>query len=66
MFELPKCRHCGRQWKPRLGVVADHSFCSRCKNDRREIAKQNLDLRPLRETDFDGPYLLPRRLRKSG
>jgi hypothetical protein len=64
MFKNPKCRHCGRSWRPRLGVVASRAFCPRCSAERREIAARQLGLRPLRPEDFDGDYLLPRALRR--
>jgi hypothetical protein len=65
MIELPRCRHCGLVWKPRLNVVADKSYCGRCRKDRREIAKREFGLGPLTAKDTEGPYLLPRRLRKT-
>jgi hypothetical protein len=64
MLKNPKCRHCGRTWRRRLGTVASKEFCPRCSAERRGIATRRLELRPVRPEDFDGDYLLPRALRK--
>ncbi len=49
---------------PALGVVASQEYCDRCRGKRRETAKRQFQLRRLSADDFDGPYLLPRALRK--
>lgn len=59
---IPKCRNCGRNWRPQEGVNADKSFCRKCSGDRKAIAISRLGLKPPRPEDFSGPYLLPRRL----
>jgi hypothetical protein len=64
MFKNPKCQHCGRTWRPGLGVVASEEFCRRCSAERRKIAARRLGLRPLRQEDFDEDYLLPRAQRR--
>lgn len=64
MFKLPKCRHCHRFWIPALGVVASDSYCRKCRVERKRIAKKVLGLRRITPKDFEGPYLLPRLLRK--
>jgi hypothetical protein len=60
MFELPRCRHCARKWVPAEGVSARDSFCSACSEDRREIAKMKLRLKPIRRGDIVGGHCLPR------
>jgi hypothetical protein len=60
-----KCRCCGRFWRPPVGVSATQAFCKKCSVERRSSAREGLDLRELRRTDFTGPYLLPRRFRST-
>jgi hypothetical protein len=64
MFKNPECRHCGRAWKPRLGIVAPKEFCPRCSAERRKIAGYRFGPRLVGAEDFDGNYLLPRALRR--
>jgi hypothetical protein len=59
-----KCKHCGRTWRRRLGIVSSTDFCPRCSAERHGIAARRLGLRPLRPEDFDGDYLLPRAMRR--
>lgn len=59
----PKCRFCQRYWTPQDGVVASSTYCSACSGERRALAAEHLDLRPLTAADVVGPYLLPRFLR---
>jgi hypothetical protein len=66
MIALPKCRHCHRTWKPRLGIVANKAYCRRCRNQRREVAKRVFGLRPLTTEELDRKYVLPRKLREMG
>jgi hypothetical protein len=62
-MKLPKCRHCGRAWLPRDGAVAMNNYCKRCRAERRLLAGQVFELRPITGSDVDGAYVLPRRLR---
>src|SRR3984957_13969419 len=48
--------HCGRPWRPPEGVVASEAYFSRCRADRRAIARQRLGLRPLSAKDLEGKY----------
>jgi hypothetical protein len=57
---LPKCRFCGRAWKPTRGVSIG-SYCMRCSTERQSIAKQTLGLHPLSKEELAGRYVLPRR-----
>lgn len=61
---LPRCRSCNRHWHPQQGVSATRHFCKKCSPARRAAAEVKLDLKPLEPSDFDGPYLLPRKLRR--
>lgn len=61
---LPKCRNCQRHWRPEQGVSAQMGYCKKCAQDRRAAATFRFDLKPLAAADFDGPYLLPRALRR--
>lgn len=61
----PKCRCCGRFWRPPSGVSASQSYCKRCSKQRREQAEQALGLKKPTKNDFSGPYLLPRRFRSA-
>jgi hypothetical protein len=61
MLQLPRCRHCQRLWKPRSDVVASRAYCSRCRADRRKIAQQAFELRPLTAEDLRGPFAPVRR-----
>jgi hypothetical protein len=63
MFKLPKCRCCNRPWLPAMDVTASQGYCRKCRKERREAARQALDLHPITAADLDGPYLLPRRHR---
>lgn len=65
MIKLPRCRHCNLVWKPRLSVVADKAYCSRCRKERRQIAKRVFGLHPLTVEDLQGPYLRPQKFRKA-
>ena len=60
---LPTCRHCGRYWRPAIGVMATSDYCNRCVDTRQSTAAAKLDLRPLTAADLASGYLLPRRLR---
>lgn len=64
MFKLPKCRHCGRSWKPPESVCATQSFCEECSTDRREIARRQLELAPSAKRYIVGGYALPRSFRR--
>ena len=62
-LSLPKCRNCGRYWRPAQGVVADSAHCRKCASERRAIATSALGLEPITTADVAGTVLLPRRLR---
>jgi hypothetical protein len=62
LITIPKCLFCGTEWTPSEGVVADQTYCPNCREQRRKIAQEYFNLQPLTEVDFDGDYLLPRRL----
>lgn len=63
-LSLPRCRNCQRYWRPQQGVSAQTGYCKKCAQDRRAAAMVRFDLKPLAAADFDGPYLLPRALRR--
>jgi len=63
-FELPRCRYCGRKWRPKDGVVASESYCSACASDRLRAASAEHGLAPLEASDLIGRYL-PRRARRA-
>jgi len=62
---LPKCRNCGRHWRPAQGVVATNAYCKSCSTERKAAATTRLGLRRITPEDFTGVYLLPRKLRPS-
>jgi hypothetical protein len=62
-LSLPKCRNCGRHWRPVQGVVAAVAFCSKCSAERRATASTKLGLKKITGSDLTGSYLLPRGLR---
>jgi predicted Zn-ribbon and HTH transcriptional regulator len=62
-LSLPKCRHCGRHWRPVRGVVAAVAFCPKCSAERKAIASAKLGLKKITGSDLTGSYLLPRGLR---
>lgn len=64
MLRLPRCRNCHRAWVPPEGAVASKEYCRRCSRSRKAAVKKALGLRPVSGHDLDGPYLLPRALRK--
>ena len=59
----PRCRSCGRHWRPAEGVVASHSYCKRCASKRRAKAAAYFGLRPISPDEITGEYRLPRALR---
>jgi len=60
---LPKCRNCGRHWRPSAGVLASAAFCKKCATERRLLAASKFGVSLLRPQDLSGLYVLPRRLR---
>ena len=62
-LSLPRCRNCSRYWRPASGVVASDRYCPRCAGIRRAAAIARFELKPIREGDSAGPYLLPRQFR---
>lgn len=60
---LPRCRNCGRHWRPPEGVSASNSFCKKCAKERRAVAAAAFEATTLLPAHFSGPYVLPRRLR---
>lgn len=64
-LSLPRCRNCGRHWRPAEGVTAKSGYCKRCAQERRAAATTVLGLRPLTAADAFGPYLPPGPLRSS-
>jgi hypothetical protein len=65
MFAKPKCRFCATPWLPPMGVTAAKAFCPKCRDERRQKAKQTLGLKKISSKDFDGKYLLPRSMRNT-
>lgn len=61
----PRCRCCGRYWRPPSGVSSTKAFCQKCADERRAEAKSKLGLRKPESSDFSGGYLLPRWLRSA-
>lgn len=59
----PKCRHCGRYWRPAPGVMSTHDYCNRCSKERRAVSSGVFEAKVLTDADIVGGYLLPRRLR---
>lgn len=59
----PKCRSCGRLWRPAEGVVASRSYCKRCSSERRAKAAAHFGLKPISPDEVTGAYRLPRALR---
>lgn len=64
-LSLPKCGHCGRNWRPAEGIVADKAHCKQCSNERKAAAASHLGLKRITPADLSGRFLLPRRLRAS-
>jgi hypothetical protein len=64
-LSLPKCRCCGRHWRPAEGVVADKAHCKKCARERQAVASSRLELKRITPADLSGRFLLPRRLRAS-
>jgi hypothetical protein len=64
-LSLPRCPNCNRYWRPAQGVVATSAYCNRCVKARRSAAAAHFGLRPITQSDLQGPYLLPRRFRLS-
>jgi predicted Zn-ribbon and HTH transcriptional regulator len=62
-LSMPRCRNCGRHWRPPEGVSSSRTYCRRCAKERRAIAASKFGLITLMPSDFSGPYVLPRRLR---
>lgn len=58
---LPRCRFCGRRWKPSRGVNAVMGYCEACHEDRRALAGSRFDLRPIDPHEIVGPYLIRRK-----
>ena len=58
---LPTCNFCGAQWLPQEQVVASRSFCDGCKSERRAVAAQLLNTKPIGLSEGLKPYVLPRR-----
>jgi hypothetical protein len=65
MIAMPRCRNCGRFWRPALGVVAPRSYCLKCSNERHASAKETFDLRCPETKDFEGPYMMVMRRSRS-
>ena len=65
MLSLSRCRYCKRYWHPAEGIVTSAGYCTQCAEARRGAAMLGLELKPITESDLQGPYLLPRRLRRS-
>ena len=61
---MPRCRHCGRYWRPPQSVQSYLAYCSKCKTDRRNAASSGHSLKKISESDLSGKYLLPGRLRR--
>lgn len=61
LVAAPRCRSCGRAIGLSEGIVADSTYCRHCSAARHEAAKRTLDLRPISDADFLGPYVLQRR-----
>lgn len=59
----PKCRSCGRTWRPAEGVVATQGYCKRCSAERRGEAAAQFRLTPISAEEVSGAYRLPRELR---
>jgi hypothetical protein len=64
-LSLPRCRNCNRHWRPAEGLMASSGYCPRCAKARRAAATSRFELKPITRADLQGPYLLPRRLRRS-
>ena len=62
---LPRCRHCGRYWKPAEGVVASKSYCPLCSEARRTIAARVFGAGPVPPLEEGQRYILPRWMRPS-
>lgn len=60
-LKLPTCNFCGKQWLPQEEVVASRSFCDGCRSERRVVASQLLNTKPIGWSEGLGPYILPRR-----
>lgn len=54
----PTCRFCDSTMDLEQGVVAASGAGRCCTNERRKAASDALGLRPIRPSDFDGPYLI--------
>lgn len=65
LISMPRCRCCGRFWRPQPEVAATSAFCAICAEDRHAAARRALDLRPLNSFDLaDHTHLLPRAIRR--
>lgn len=64
-LSLPTCRHCGRNWRPEQGVVAETSYCKKCAKNRQTSAASSLGFKRITSADLTGDFLLPRRFRTS-
>ena len=60
---LPRCRHCGRHWRPVEGVVASDAYCPLCSEARRTIAAAVFDAGPIPALKEGQRYILPREMR---
>jgi hypothetical protein len=61
---LPKCRHCGRYWRPPQSVHSYLGYCNRCRDQRRQTASAGHSLKRITAADLSGKYLLPTKLRR--
>ena len=57
---LPRCRHCGRYWRPTEGVVASDAYCPLCSEARRTVAAAVFDAGPIPAVKEGQRYILPR------
>lgn len=62
---LPRCRHCGRHWRPAEGVVSSDSYCPLCSETRQTIAACVFDAGPVGPLEDGQRYVLPRWLRQT-
>ena len=60
-IQRPRCRFCGRPWRPPEGVVAAKAYCTVCSDERRALAAAALEIRPPTDADVDGDYLVMRK-----
>jgi hypothetical protein len=62
---LPRCRHCGRNWRPAEGVLSSNGYCKRCAQERRGKAAAHFGLAPIAPEEVKGTHRLPRALRSA-